>query len=214
MRVHELISESTNFPVKSFDRLFHVGTMNVTRKRTGSYEGSGLSVSTNPDAWRKIGRGHVTGDTWVLTKPGNRFLLAHKISASMLKQIMQWAVTNKLIEPAEIVRVSYYDDELENTVHSDFSSIDAAKKEYDNLDDYDVSTHQSYRATDKLRSLSNNPRIEHTGIQDYVLPIWAEANGLDGVWWQDTLDVSRFSAPRGVIVPNKVSSWTAERQQQ
>ena len=50
-----------------------------------------------------------------------------------------------------------------------------------------------------------------TGVFDYVLPLYAEELGYDGVWWEDILDIGKFSAPRGVIVPSKISSWTMQK---
>lgn len=48
-------------PVKTLKGLYHVGTLDASKKRDG-YEGAGLSVSTHPDAWKRIAKGHVTGD--------------------------------------------------------------------------------------------------------------------------------------------------------
>ena len=200
------INEVTNPSTITLNKLYHVGSLDASKKRTGSYEGSGLSVSTHPDAWRQIARGHVTGDTYQVSKPNNVFLNAHKLSKQAKEAIAAWAVKAKLIEPVVIYRVSYYDDELESKVYSDYESLEDAKAEAYNPSDIKT-IKGGYKSTDKLKSLTNNPRIDPTGILDYVLPIYAEAQGYDGVWWQDKLDPSRYSAPRGVILPSKVSSW-------
>lgn len=41
-----------------------------------------------------------------------------------------------------------------------------------------------------------------------ALTIWAEKNGLDGVWWEDAYDPDRLSAPRGVIFKEKVPTFS------
>lgn len=204
MRIDEVIAR---LPTVSFKKLFHVGSLDSARKRSGSYEGAGLSVSTHPDAWRRIARGYVVGDTYRATKDGNVFLAAHKLSKQATADIAKWAVENKLLEPAVTYRVSYYDDELESEVYSDFDSLEAA--EYEANDPSEIKEIQGgYKATQKLQTLTNNPRIAPTGILEYVLPLYAEQQGYDGVWWQDKLAPEKYSAPRGVIVPSKVASWT------
>ena len=47
---------------------------------------------------------------------------------------------------------------------------------------------------------------------DYAATAYAEdVLDLDGVWWNDELDVSAYSAPRGVIFASKMGAWTATR---
>ena len=198
-----------NLPTKSFKELYHVGSLDPSKKRMGSYEGAGLSVSTHPNAWRKIARGMVVGDTYVVTKPNNVFLNASKLTKALKREIADWGISQQLIKQTIVYRVSYYDDELESEVYSDYASLKDAKEEAG--DELEIKKLSGYEPTQKLKTLAHNNYITPTGILDYVLPIYAEANGYDGVWWQDKLDVSKYSAPRGVIVPSKVSSWNFEK---
>lgn len=195
-------------PVKTLKGLYHVGTMDSSEKRDG-FEGAGLSVSTHPDAWKKIARGHVTGDTHSATKEGNKFLDAHSLSDAHNKQIKQWAIKNGYLEQQETVTVCYYDDEMEDDLCSTFDSMADAEAEYDDeLEHMDVTVDKGgIVPTDKLKKETRQNRIDSTGVLEFVLPIFAEQQGLDGVWWQDNLDVQRYSAPRGVIVPSKIKSW-------
>lgn len=209
MKIHELLFEA-ELPSKQFKILFHVGSLDSSKKGEGSYEGAGLSVSTHPDAWRMIARGHVVGDTYKLTKPGNRFIDSHKISTKNNQMIAGWAIENDLIISATTYRVSHYDDEMESEVYSDYASREEAEREaYDPEDISEIKG--GYQPTQKLRNLTKNPRMTPTGIMDYVLPIYADSHGYDGVWWQDKLDVHNYSAPRGVIVPSQISSWKIEK---
>ena len=195
-------------PVKTLKGLYHVGTMDSSKKRDG-FEGAGLSVSTHPDAWKQIARGHVTGDTHSATKEGNKFLDAHSLSDAHNKQIKQWAIKNGYLEQQETVTVCYYDDEMEDDLCSTFDSMADAEAEYDDeLEHMDVTVDKGgIVPTDKLKKETRQNRIDSTGVLEFVLPIFAEQQGLDGVWWQDNLDVQRYSAPRGVIVPSKIKSW-------
>lgn len=210
MRATDFLIESSNLPMKSFKKLFHVGSMDASKKRSGSYEGSGLSVSTHPEAWRKIARGYVTGDTYIITKPNNKFIDANKINKKQAHQIFAWAVQNELVTPATTYRVSYFDDELDSEVYSDYDSLEAAQQEANDPEDIRV-IKSGYLPTDKLKQLTQNPHMTPTAILDYVLPIYAETLGVDGVWWKDKLDVAGYSAPRGVISPSQVSTWSIEK---
>jgi len=206
---NESVNEAVNgLPVKTLTDLFHVGTLDASKKRDG-YEGAGLSVSTHPDAWQKIARGHVTGDTHTATKEGNKFLDVHSLSNKHNEQIKQWAVKNGYLEQQETVTVSWFDDEMDDTLSQTFNSMADAEAEYDEELEYmDVKVDKGgIVPTDKLKKETRQNRIESTGVLEFVLPIFAEHQGLDGVWWQDKLDVQRYSAPRGVIVPSKIKSW-------
>ena len=209
MKITDFINEAKDgLPVKTLKGLYHVGTLDASKKRDG-FEGAGLSVSTHPDAWKQIARGHVTGDTHSATKEGNKFLDAHGLSDAHNEQIKQWALENDYLAQQETVTVCYYDDEMEDDLCSTFNSMADAEAEYDEeLEHMDVSVDKGgIVPTDKLKKETRQNRIESTGVLEFVLPIFAEQQGLDGVWWQDKLDVNRYSAPRGVIVPSKIKSW-------
>jgi len=209
MKITDFINEAKDgLPVKTLKGLYHVGTLDASKKRDG-FEGAGLSVSTHPDAWKQIARGHVTGDTYSATKEGNKFLDAHGLSDAHNEQIKQWALENDYLAQQETVTVCYYDDEMEDDLCSTFNSMADAEAEYDEeLEHMDVSVDKGgIVPTDKLKKETRQNRIESTGVLEFVLPIFAEQQGLDGVWWQDKLDVNRYSAPRGVIVPSKIKSW-------
>ena len=203
------VGESANFPTISVDDLYHVGSMDASKKGDFSFEGNGLSVSTHPDAWKRIARGQVSGDTYTATKPGNAFLDAHNLTKNHEQDITQWAIQEGLLEQQETVTVSWYDDEMDDTLSITFNSMADAKAEYGNeLEDYDVDVNKGgIVPTAKLQKTTGQSRIDATGVLDYILPLYAEQLDLDGVWWGDELDVHRYSAPRGVIVPNKIDTW-------
>jgi len=91
-------------------------------------------------------------------------------------------------------------------VYSDYPDIESARREADSPEDIEKIS-GGVKPTDKLKQVTNNPHLSPTGILDYILPLYADTLGLDGVWWQDVLDVTKLSAPRGVIVPSKVNTW-------
>lgn len=193
--------------VKSFDVLWHVGSMDAANKRHGSYEGAGLSVSQHPQAWSRIARGHVNGDVWELTKRGNRFLDYHNITEQLRSQIEAWGVANGYIESTVEYFFSYYDDEWEMEMVQSFPTAERAEAEAEGFD-ADIDKRVALRGTKRLQSRTKGA----PGHFDALVPVWVEdTTDLDGVWWADLLDESRLSAPRGVIVPTKVKTWNARK---
>jgi hypothetical protein len=205
----------TGMPLRSFEVLFHVGTLQASHKQRDSLEGAGLSVSLHPNAWRKIARGRVSGNTWYLSKPHNQFIVANELPKKSRKQIEDWAIAQGLARREKVWRMEYLDDELDNLVRQDFLWADKAAA-LDEAALYEVALKQVPNvlvATDELREKTQNG-VPPILVFDLVLPLYAEDHGFDGVWWDDILDVAAYSAPRGVIVPSRVKEWEATVQKE
>jgi hypothetical protein len=104
--------------------------------------------------------------------------------------------------------VSWQNDELGGVVHQDFTDPEQARVE---AQDYEVEPQEVQGALHGTTKLSQ--RTMHTAepvmVPDLIATVYVEdATDLDGVWWQDRLDVAAYSAPRGVIVPKMLSLWT------
>lgn len=191
--------------------VYHVGRLDQPRRMPAvSYEGSGLSVSLHPAEWRKIARGHVGGDTWELTKEDPKFLMA---TAANKKKAVDWAVANGWIAPQKRYRVSWFDDEMDDTMNIEFDSLEEAQEEADN---YDVEPEEvdSFVLDKKgkaywKQTFSSKP--SNSFAKDFAIIWFAEANGYDGVWWNEKLDPARLSAPRGVIFQSKLPEWTKRK---
>jgi hypothetical protein len=210
MRMHEIMRESIpSLPVKRFKALWHVGAFDANQKQHDSHEGAGLSVSVNPDEWRHIARGRVGGSLWELTKAGNAFIDAHRISKKQRRMVGDWAVQNGFADYETVYRVSYYDDELEDEVYEEFTDREQAEIEAEEKDSEVQEIKGELVATDALRKRTMS-RADQVLTFDLILSVYAEEHGYDGVWWNDMLDVSRYSAPRGVIAPSKVHTWTVK----
>lgn len=79
-------------------RLWHVGEMEAGRRAKAgqSIEGTtGLSVSTEPDAWIQIAK--LGGfPTWELTSAGGKFLHCHPLTDHQRADIHAWGLQNEL----------------------------------------------------------------------------------------------------------------------
>lgn len=199
---------NTNFPTISFKELFHVGTMDVNDKEHGSLEGNGLSVSLCPHEWRRITS--LKGDLYALKKENNMFLNFHKLKQKQKEIIIQYGINEEYIEPCKIYRV-YFCDENSDDVYFSFDNYDKAKREAEaeDPDDYEnsIKAVNGYKANDKMKERVLN-KCEPNLVLDLLSTIYTEdVLKLDGVYWDDDLDVYNYSAPRGVINLTNLKNW-------
>lgn len=203
------IGKKIPLPTVDFEELYHVGSLDPKDKGTGSYEGVGLSVSLHPEEWMEIAR--IGGTTWELTKQGNSFLDYYGLSDEHKEQILRWGLKRGLVESSTIYRVTYYDSEYDEERYMDFFSRKEADEEAELLEE-DAKVEVvpgSYRSTFKLKKMTRNAPGDALGA---LTPVYVEhETRLDGVWWDEELDTSRLSAPRGVIVPARLKEWKIER---
>jgi len=188
--------------------VFHIGTMQPQNKKLESFEGGGLSVSTEPSAWEKIAQ--LGGlPWWELTKPTGQFLNALKISTLLQEQIQEWGVEQHYLEISPLYRVTWWDDEWGTDFSQLFlSPVEAAleAKYYDT----EVQEELGFIST-PLLEVRTGVKCSLSEVGDHLLTIWAEEEtDLDGIWWNEKLDVSFLSAPRGVILPTKLKEWKVE----
>lgn len=193
------------FPIRQMKTIYHVGTLNKEDKKNGSHEGAGLSFSTHPNEWRRITP--LLGDLFQGKKeqPG-QFIDIHKLTEKQKILIYEWGVFHHYIIRTALFRVEYFDDEMDSDVYSDYETKEAASREAD--EDMEILEIEGYIATDKLRTKTMN-KCDPVLVFDLLCTVFAEIElQIDGVWWDDLLDVYRYSAPRGVIVSKKLSEWT------
>lgn len=97
-------------------RVFHVGLLDPSRKHANSHEGSGLSVSLHPEAWRRIAR---LGDapTYILRRRAARFMDVDRAlnDAVLMNLVWGWATNNGYVLAGERFVVQYRDTEYEET---------------------------------------------------------------------------------------------------
>lgn len=194
------------FPLRSICALRHVGTLNPADKSRGSHEGAGLSVSLHPDAWRVIARGQVRGDDWTLFKSDGLFLDYHELSEVHIEQIAHWGVTNGYVERGTLYQATWFDDELDSELMSLHLTREQAGDECSDPDSIQELPDRLV-PTAKLKARVNGdaPLVL---VPDLLATVFAEeVLSVDGVWWEDRLDVYAYSAPRGVISATKLPSW-------
>lgn len=191
-----------SMPVVEKTGLSHVGSLRAEDKKNLSYEGQGLSVSQHPEEWQRIAR--LNGDVHAFSKPA-KMLDFHSLNDEQLESVMAHALKSGWVERSDVHTVTYFDDEWDREMRMQFADYDEAIDEAEALEG-EVNTAQEWKYLDMP---DNTARSGEVADADVVVAAWVdqERPDLDGVWWEDDLDVSRLSAPRGVIVPSRIESW-------
>lgn len=189
----------TSVPTIGFNRIqleevWHVGSLKLQDRKAKSYEGSGISVSVNPEEWQSIAR--LRGETW--TVRADRYLNFaewHSVTEEDRASLRSWAVTQGWIEEVTAYRVTYFDDEWEQDFTLEFDTFEEAEVEAEAME-VEVESVTSHRA------LPAFPQERGDGDPtELVFVEWVSRHSaLDGVWWDDAFDPQRLSCPRGVIV--------------
>ena len=79
-------------------------------------------------------------------------------------------------------------------------------------DDRKMKIHnKGLKPTKKLEMVTMQSKISTTQTFDLLLTVYVEnETDYDGIWWNDELDVSKYSAPRGVIFNSKLKEWSVK----
>lgn len=194
------------FPQRLIGNLYHVGTMDITKKSKFSHEGNGLSVSNCPDAWRRITEGLTHGKTFMLRKRGMKLLDFYMLTAEEKAEIQRWAVSNGYVEEATLYK-SITLDEFGEEFFSLYESYEEALTEADDEEER-VQPVDGLLPTQKMKDASM-VHIELLQVRDFITTLYAEqVLDYDGIYWDELLDEGVYSAPRGVIFNSKLPSFT------
>ena len=199
-----------HLPTVTLPKVWHVGTLDRADKGAvaPSWEGSGLSVSLDPDAWIRIAK--LGGQPiWTLTREAGAFVDAHRIDGASRTALLDWGRRRGLVADSGVFEVSWWDPEWHGQVAALFADAADAAAEAAELGGQLRSTMRAL-ATRELLTRTGQHADAPTDALELLLPVYTEsATDLDGVWWDDLDDADRLSAPRGVIATRHVNRWTA-----
>jgi len=211
-----------SFPTLTKHKVFHVGDLENPRQINGDFEGPLLSVSSHPDAWRKIAR-LGNSPTWriVGVRPHSKksaktdtrlcFLDARTLKKKPDSHL-QWAASLGLVTPA--IRWAAEipigeDDEMGISLHPTLE--EATIEHHGHLPPKETNvwdSGQELTAFWNQRKPENtplNPGLTETAVLALLIELGAAINPElpDGIWWTDILNPCNYSAPRGGISPSK-----------
>jgi hypothetical protein len=193
------------FPLLHYRWVYHIGTLNPEHKRRGSLEGSGLSVSRHPREWIRIAQ--LGGNpVWEMHNDDGVFVDAHKLNETHWYLIETWAIKNGWATREHTYRVWQLDEDGEE-YYLEFLDYDEAM---DEAGDEDAIEERKAIVMTQALAARMNTHVSPILTPGYLVAAYAEDNlDVDGVWWDDELDVLALSAPRGVIFADRVSDWDA-----
>lgn len=203
----------TGFPIIHLTGLAHVGTMDISKKNRGNLDGSGLPITTEPEAWRIIA--DLKGDSkFRLIKNNNEFLDYYALSNEQKEEIISWGIKEGFIENNIIYRFDFYNDTMDSEVcvyGTDKNKLFTEAQVYGIENISELKTLNGFTSTSKMdtRVMSHG-----TTVMDIQLlsTIYVEdVLKIDGVWWDDEIDICNNYAPRGVIFNSKIQEWIVSR---
>lgn len=162
----------------------------------------GLSVSTAPAAWRQLRRAYAHSEdrTFHLTRSKQAFVDVHQVNETFWSQLFDWAVDAGLLIPVTRYRVTYFDDEMDSEISEQFDMLAQAEDEAEAVEGT-CDIINTFTGTDTFAAQVGEPQL---ALVLYV----NEYTDFDGLYWHDTLDVTRYSAPRGIILSRALPQWT------
>lgn len=218
-------------PLLNIPVVYHIGTLNKANKASfhkKSQEGEGLSVSLCPNAWQEIT--HLPGNLYSLEFESAQYIDYKALEHETKFAIIQWAVNNDFAEWKTVWQIWSYDDESDEWKYMEFNDYRKALLEIDidvngdiegqiaELDD-EFNMQDSPKGTilteNKILSITTKGHSVYSGFvegdnDDMSVIIWLkEVLSLDypdivGVWWNENYDPLCWSAPRGVILHDRL----------
>lgn len=208
-------------PHTRHNRVWHTGWLDADRRQTWSAEGNLLSVSEHPDAWEHIARlggaprWHLTPIDAEGAERDSRFITVTEIGRQHQDDIWRWGEKEGYVEAAQVWTATWYDDEWDDLMVVQATSRAELEAETEGYGG-EITVADGWKATDKLAARGRGGRLlagEEIDPLDHLVILLAEAGGYDGVWWDEILDTSRLSAPRGGIGAWAWTRWAAELAQ-
>lgn len=204
--------------------LFHVGHLQGRERseKLPSFEGLCLSVSEQPAAWRRIAR---LGDapTWRLERDGALFadVYASLRKATLAEELQAWGVAQGLV--TEVSQWEAWWEDAEEGVWK-YTLHETEEEARDNLDEPDERDHLGRPVVRPRAGLLNTALLrQRTGcperfphaLQFVLMAALLELNQsqapghkvVEGLFWNDELDVSAHSAPRAGIFEDRLPLW-------
>lgn len=212
--------EAEIFNSNKVECLYHIGSMNLGDKNRHFSDGNGLSVSTCPNVWATI-NSFSSNEVYKLYKKNVQLLDYYSLTENDFKLSISWGVSEGYLKESYIYLLN---DENENIVFCD-NFEEAQKKakfyriyktydeylKYGNAESSYIEQTFGYIPTEKLKKISMVD-VDLYNVININLFIFLEKNtSIDGVYWNDDINIKDNIAPRGVIFNSKIDTFKIKK---
>lgn len=202
-----------DYPVIEFERVYHLGNLDPGEKKANLYANRGLFVSLHPEEWRfiaRLGGAPLWQMSRVDERPG-RFLDILELTKDQRASMLQEAARAGWLRPQTYFEWRRWDDEWEDTFISLYATRDEAIAEASLEDDGEIEGSiaevEGFGPSDQLEALYRRSLSLGNAEECALEALLERTTDLDGLWWAQTLDPFRYSAPQGVIFNERLLYW-------
>jgi hypothetical protein len=185
-------------PTIMISDIFHIGKLN--NKKRIFHEGNGLSITTHPKIWKNICF-PLESSLYRYKKSPVEFVNVNAIknNSKLLDFIFNWCLDNNFIQKQNVYIISYNDHDFGLTLTKTFIQIKELEKEGYSQDD--IIKIEKYNTTTKLNKLLYEGSNVPVGLlSDFIVLAYILKNtDFKGAWWDDSINIKEYQAPRGVI---------------
>lgn len=193
------------FQTIQIQEVFHIGTLDESKRTSLNYEGKGLSISLHPKEWQIICRGKISGKPFSLINPNSKFAVFNK-NDDLLETLAYFGLINNYVTEVKKISFTYYDDEAECEFIEYFNSVEDFE---DSWGDEKFKIIDILSPTNTLRELMSPVSVsdEDPYVELFNLYIQKHFDDYDGLWFNRPLDVLSYQAPAGLIFDHKKDNW-------
>lgn len=211
------------FNLKNSEKLYHLGTLDISNKSINSKNGNGLSITLIPTQWKSILKNNSENKIWSLHKENIKLIDYNSLTNEDYDISIKWALDHKYIEKYITFKINIFDKTLGFNKKITFNSFDEIYEsgylveKYENYDEYEffkeyekvnIERDEKYIPTNKMKSLSMI-NLTNQNIREVIMFLFLELNSdVDGLYWNEITKISNESHSNGILFNSKVNTFS------
>jgi hypothetical protein len=167
-----------------------------------------MSFSSCPEAWEEIAE--LSGPWWDTDLSDKKIIdgLTFLKSSTLMDNVHVWALINGLATKADVFKAIWRDTEIDEMVETWCTTKKQALAEIEDQDEASVEPSTQWAPT-KALCIRMGTDVSQAGkpnpnTASELMMAWAEDHGWDGAFWNENLNPSAYSAPRGVVFKSRL----------
>ena len=209
------------FNLKKYQKLYHIGTLDISNKDINSTNGNGLSITINPNEWKELLHTN-SNKLWSLYKDNINLIDYDSLTTEDFEISKRWALNHKYIKEDVKFEINIFNKKLGFNEKVKFNSLYEIHKEgylneeYENYEEYeffkeyediDVKKIVKYIPTSKMTNLSMTI-LNEDNLDSIIMLLFLELNSdIDGVYWTEPLKIFNKFNSNGILFNSRVNSF-------